>query len=180
MSVERNLRRTSRRLTAGGSALILGATFLLAGGPAAAALPGWSAGVQSWATDLNTGQRLSAEPEIRWRRGRHPAVDDRRRPVAALPDDDRLRGVDDGLVGVRPQPVAGEGPEEDHRPSSSPRPTGSGCRCCASRWVPRTSRWTRRTHTTTSLPARRTRRCPTSRSRTIGPTSCLGCARRTH
>ena len=69
MSVERNLRRTSRRLTAGGSALMLGATFLLAGGPAAAALPGWSTGVQSWVTDLNTGQRLSAEPEIRWRRG---------------------------------------------------------------------------------------------------------------
>ena len=50
----------------------------------------------------------------------HPASDNRRRSVPALPDDDGIRGVDDGLLGVRPQSAACAGSPQIMRELFSP------------------------------------------------------------
>ena len=61
-------RRPSRRVLVVGVCLALGLSMTAAVDPAGASR-GWSPGVDSWVTDLDTNQRLDEGPRTRWRRG---------------------------------------------------------------------------------------------------------------
>jgi O-glycosyl hydrolase len=62
-------RRRTVGLIATGLVVVLAFTALLAPVDATSPARGWSAGVDSWITDLNTDQRLAPQPTLRWQAG---------------------------------------------------------------------------------------------------------------
>ena len=61
--------RTALGLIGTGLVVALAFTALLAPVDATSPARGWSGGVDSWITDLNTDQRLARQPALRWQDG---------------------------------------------------------------------------------------------------------------
>ena len=109
-------RRIALLTVAVGACLSLGVGLGVVVKPTETPASGSRGTVESWVTDLTTDQRLDpATWDPVARRGRPTGCNDRGRPHPPVPDDDRIRGVDDRLVGVRAvSGLVAAGPAADH------------------------------------------------------------------